>query len=95
LGHDAVSVVDVELSGAEDGAVFDFAVAKKRIVVTENVADYATVLEQRQREDEPCVPVFVRKAAFPTRGALASHLAKHLARWAEENPEPYEGFHWP
>lgn len=96
LGHDAVSVLDVELAGAEDSAVFDFAVSEQRIVVTENFADFAALLEQRQRADEPCVPVvFVRKAAFPSRGALPTHLAKHLDRWAEENPEPYEGFHWP
>ncbi|MDZ7734264.1 MAG: DUF5615 family PIN-like protein [Acidimicrobiia bacterium] len=96
LGHDAVSVVDVGLAGADDEAVFDLAVAQQRVVVTENFADYATLLEQRQRHDEPCVPVvFVRKTAFPTRGALPSQLATHLHRWAEENPEPYEGFHWP
>lgn len=96
LGHDAISVVDVELAGVEDSAVFDFAVSDQRIVVTENFADFAALLEQRQRADEPCVPVvFVRKAAFPSRRALPAHLAKHLDRWAEENPEPYEGFHWP
>jgi predicted nuclease of predicted toxin-antitoxin system len=96
LGHDAVSVADADLSGVGDDVVFDFAVAEQRIVVTENFADFATLLEQRQRQDEPCVPVvFVRKAAFPARRALPSHLAKHLDRWAEQNPEPYEGFHWP
>ncbi|MDZ7734274.1 MAG: DUF5615 family PIN-like protein [Acidimicrobiia bacterium] len=84
------------LAGADDEAVFDLAVAQQRVVVTENFADYATLLEQRQRHDEPCVPVvFVRKTAFPTRGALPSQLATHLHRWAEKNPDPYEGFHWP
>lgn len=96
LGHDAVSVVDVELGGTDDGAVFEFAVSEQRIVVTENFADYATLLQHRQQREEPCVPVvFVRKAAFPSRGALPSPLAKHLDRWAGANPEPYEGFHWP
>lgn len=96
LGHDAISVLDVELAGAEDSAVFDFAVSERRIMVTENFADFAALVEQRRRADEPSVPVvFVRKAAFPSRGALRAHLAKHLHRWAEEHPEPYEGVHWP
>jgi predicted nuclease of predicted toxin-antitoxin system len=46
-GHDAVSVQEVELSGAEDERVFDFAVREQRIVVTENFADYALLLEHR------------------------------------------------
>jgi hypothetical protein len=96
LGHDAIAVVDAELAGADDPVVFEYAVAEQRIVVTENFADFAALLEKRQRAEEPCVPVvFVRKASFPFRGALPTHLAKHLHRWAEENPEPYTGFHWP
>lgn len=96
LGHDAVSVIDVGLAGADDSAVFDHAVAEKRIVVTENFADFATLLEQHQHAEEATVPVvFVRKADLPSRGALPPHLAKHLDRWAEDNPEPYDGVHWP
>lgn len=38
LGHDAVSVDDVDLAGAEDDEVFAFAVSDQRIVVTENFA---------------------------------------------------------
>lgn len=96
LGHDAISVLDVDLAGTEDSAVFDCAVSEQRIVVTEYFADFAVLLEQRQQADQPCVPVvFVRRSAFPSRGALPAHLAKHLDCWAEKNPEPYEGFHWP
>jgi hypothetical protein len=96
LGHDAVSVIDIELRGADDATVFAFAVTEQRIMVTENFADDATLLQQRQQDEEPCVPVvFVRKSALSSRGALATRLAKHLHEWAEENPEPYEGFHWP
>lgn len=96
LGHDAISVLDVNLAGVEDGTVFDFAVSQQRVVVTENFADFAALLEQHQRAEEPCVPVvFVRKDSFPSRGALPARLARHLDRWARENPEPYEGFHWP
>lgn len=96
LGHDAISVVDVDLGGASDDAVFELAVSEQRLVVTENFGDFASLVEARQRRGEPCVPVvFVRKAAFPSGGALLSRLAEHLDRWAKENPEPFEGVHWP
>src|SRR2546430_1287177 len=74
-GQDASHVNDLGLAGQPDPMVFDAAVAQARIVVTENVADYATLLNQRLRNDEPCVPVvFVAKRDFPRRGALAAHL---------------------
>jgi hypothetical protein len=96
LGHDAISVVDVDLRGVEDGDVFEYAAAERRIVVTENFADYATLVEQRQHRHEPCVPVvFVRKSAFSPGGALPSRLAEHSHAWALTNPEPFEGLHWP
>lgn len=95
-GHDALSVYDAGLAGFPDDEVFDYAVAERRIIVTENVADYATLLEQRLSRDQPCTPVvFVRKASIPRRGALAVHLAARLDRWARANPDPYVGPHWP
>jgi predicted nuclease of predicted toxin-antitoxin system len=96
LGHDAISVHDVELAGSDDDDVFAFAVSAQRIVVTENFADYAEIVERRLSRDDPCVPVvFVRKSDFPPGGALPAHLAGHLDRWAIQHPEPYVGFHWP
>jgi predicted nuclease of predicted toxin-antitoxin system len=95
-GHDAIHVNDLGLAGQEDPAVFETAVTQGRIVVTENVADYATLLDQRLRNDEPAVPVvFVRKTDFPRRGALAGHLAERLHTWAASHPDPYLGAHWP
>jgi predicted nuclease of predicted toxin-antitoxin system len=95
-GHDATHVNDLGLAGQPDPMVFDAAVAQFRIVVTENIADYAALVEQRVRNDEPCVPVvFVRKGDFSRRGALAAHLAARLDRWADANPGPYLGPHWP
>lgn len=94
-GHDAVHVNGVGLAGQADPVVFDAAVAQSRIVVTENVADYAALLDQRLRNDEPVVPViFVRKADLPRRGALAAHLAERLDRWSSAHPDPYLGPHW-
>lgn len=96
LGHDGVSVHDVELAGGADDEVFEFAVLQDRLIVTEKVADFVRLLETRQRSDAPSVPVvFVRKDNFPRRGGLATHLAKHLDKWARDHHDPYVGAHWP
>jgi hypothetical protein len=96
LGHDACSVSDVGLAGTSDDTVYDHAVSEQRIVVTENFADFARIVEQRQAHDQPCVAVvFGRKRAFPRGGALAVHLAQHLHEWAARHPDPYPGVHWP
>ena len=96
LGHDAVSVHDVELAGATDNEVFELAVLQDRLIVTENFADFARLLEERQNSDAPSVPiVFVRKSSFPRGGGLATHLAKHLDMWAHDHRDPYIGPHWP
>lgn len=95
LGHDAVSVRDVGLAGLEDDCVFDFAVRERRIVVTENFADYAALIEQRTARDESCVPVvFLRKSSIARRGALAAGLARRLDGWARAHSHPYVGAHW-
>lgn len=94
-GHDAVPVADLGLAGQPDSVVFDRAVADSLVVVTENVADFAVLLDERLRRDQPVMPVvFVRKTDLPRRGALAHHLAIRLHRWAEANPDPYLGRHW-
>ena len=94
-GHDATTVADLGLAGQADWVVFDRALSEGRVVVTENIADFAVLLEERLRSDQPVVPVvFVRKADLPRRGALPHHLAGRLDRWAEANPDPYLGPHW-
>ena len=93
--HDATSVADLGLAGQPDPVIFDRAVAERRIVVTENIGDFAVLLDQRLRTNEPAVPVvFVRKGDLPRRGALPNRLAERLDRWAEANPDPYLGPHW-
>ena len=94
-GHDATSVIRLSLAGQPDPVVFERAVAEDRVVVTENIADFALLLEQRLRNEEPAVPViFVRKADLPRRGALPHHLADRLDDWAQANSDPYVGPHW-
>ncbi len=95
-GHDAVAVSELEMQGAPDNEVFDRAVMEKRVVVTENFADFAALVDERQADDDPSATVvFVRKSWFPAGRALPAHLATHLDQWAEANPDPYEGLHWP
>ena len=94
-GHDASSVAGLGLAGAPDPVIFDTAVSQQRIVVTENVADFAVLLDRALRAERPAVPVvFARKADLPRRGALPGRLAARLHAWAHANPDPYLGPHW-
>jgi hypothetical protein len=86
-GHDAVHVAEVGLRGAEDSEVAASARAGDRVLVTENVADFAI--------ERDIVLVFVRKRRLPAGKAQAAALADVLSRWARANPEPYVGPHWP
>jgi predicted nuclease of predicted toxin-antitoxin system len=95
-GHDARSVRDVGLRGRADREVIERAVREGRALVTEDVADYSRLLEERLARGEPCVPVvFVRRTDMPRGRVLADRLARKLTRWAEANPDPYLGPHWP
>ena len=96
LDHDAVTVHDVDLAGPSDDDGFELAVLQERLIVTENFADFARLLEQQQNSGVPCVPVvFVRKSSFRRGGGLAAHLAKRLDKWARDHQDPYIGPHWP
>lgn len=86
-GHDAVHVVEIGLLATDDARIATAARAEGRAVVTENVADFA---------GEPdVVLLFVLKKNLPAGGAQAAALAKVLDRWAQANPDPYIGHHWP
>ena len=70
-GHDAVAVLEMEMQGAPDADVFELAVKEQRVVVTENFADFAALVEQHQTDNKPSTPVvFVRKSSLPPGGAL-------------------------
>lgn len=88
LGYDAVHVREIGLTAAEDTVVAATARAQQRAVVTENVADFAT--------ERDVILVFVQKAHLPVGGqAQSAALATVLDRWAQDNPDPYIGQHWP
>ena len=87
FGHDAVHVTDLGLRGAPDAHVAAVARAEGRVMVTENVADYA--------HEPDVVLVCVLKRNLPAGGAQARALADLLDAWCRANPTPYVGQHWP
>ena len=96
LEHDAIGVADAGLVGSDDATVYEVAVEQQRVVVTENFADFATIVKDRLAAGEPSVAVvFVRKRQHARGSALTPALARHLHQWATENPKPYPGFHRP
>lgn len=86
-GRDAVHVREVGLSATDDAQVAQTARAEGRVVVTENVADFAA--------ERDVALVFVLKRNLPAGGGQATALARILDRWAQEFPDPYLGHHWP
>lgn len=85
--HDAVHVTEIGLRAVEDAQVAETARAQQHAIVTENVADFAA--------ERDLVLIFVLKKNLPAGGAQTSALAEALDRWAQANPDPYLGPHWP
>jgi hypothetical protein len=79
----AVHVREVGLSAADDAQVAQTARAEGRVVVTENVADFAA--------ERDVALAFVLKRNLPAGGGQAAALARILDRWAQEFPDPYLG----
>lgn len=85
--HDATHVTDIGFGGASDDEVARHARSIGATLVTENVVDFA--------READLVVVFVRKRDLPSGGAQAAALADVVHRWAQANPQPYVGHHWP
>ncbi|WP_028922392.1 DUF5615 family PIN-like protein [Pseudonocardia acaciae] len=85
-GHDAIHVRDRGVNARPDEEVAALAVREDRVLVTENVKDFA---QERQ-----LVVVCVLKSRLVAR-SLATQLADLLDAWADLNPDPYLGMHWP
>ena len=86
-GYDALHVAEVGLRGADDAQVAATARADGRVLVTENVTDFAV--------ERDVTLVFVLKKNLPAGGGQADALAKVLDRWSQDHPNPYVGAHWP
>jgi Domain of unknown function (DUF5615) len=85
-GHDAVHVRDCGMQARPDGEVAAVARQENRVLVTENIKDFAS--------ERDLVVVCVLKSRLRVR-SLAESLAALLQAWADANPEPYVGIHWP
>ncbi|MBV9314225.1 MAG: DUF5615 family PIN-like protein [Pseudonocardia sp.] len=85
-GHDAVHVRDRGLDARPDREVAACALWERRVLVTENVKDFAS--------ERDLVIVCVLKTRLPA-GGMSRHLAEVLHVWATANPGPYVGLHWP
>jgi hypothetical protein len=84
--HDAVHVRDRGVDARPDREVASVAAQEQRMLVTENVKDFA--------RERGIVVVCVLKSRLPAQG-MGDHLATLLDAWASSNPEPYVGLHWP
>ena len=85
-GHDAVHVRDRGVNARPDREVAAVAASEDRVLVTENVKDFAAAND--------VAVVCVLKSRLPANG-MAEHLARLLDHWSTENPDPYLGLHWP
>ena len=82
-----VAVGEVGLAATDDVIVARLAREEGRVLVTENVADFA--------HETDVVLVFVLKRTLPAGAAMAIALTRALADWSRGHPEPYVGAHWP
>jgi predicted nuclease of predicted toxin-antitoxin system len=96
LGHDARHVRDLGLAGRTDDEVLDRATTEDRVVVTENAVDFVPLLDAAASAGLVTAPVVLAlKRTLPAdAGAMAHELAKRLARWADNHPDPYRHVHW-
>src|SRR5688500_16389256 len=85
-GHDVVHVKDRGVDARPDPEVAAVAAREGRVLVTENVKDFAT--------EHDIIIVCVLKSRLRQQG-MAEHLAQMLDAWATGNPDPYVGVHWP
>jgi predicted nuclease of predicted toxin-antitoxin system len=95
LGHDAQHVRDIGLAGRTDDEVFDRATVEDRVVVTENAVDFVALLEAAGSTGAATPPVVLAlKHTLPAdAGAMANELARRLARWADNHPDPNRHVH--
>ena len=96
LGHDAFSVAGSALAGSDDEHLYELAAGEGRVIVTENFADFASLVTRSLERSTPRgVVAFVRKSDLPSGTALGAALARRLDAWAKANPSPPPGTHWP
>ena len=85
-GHDAVHVFDRGLGARPDAELVALAKSESRVLVTENVQDFALAPE--------IAVACVLKSRLRAK-AMARDLADLLDRWSSGDPEPLPGLYWP
>ena len=88
-----------ERFGAEVGSggaveILAAAIDATRVIVTENIGDFARLLDGRALRGEPATPVVFVRRGRASGGTVAGRLARALDAWARTNPEPWVGPHW-
>ena len=79
LGHDALSPASLGSPSLPDRVLIDIAASDARVIVTENISDFASVTR--------CTVLFVRKDWWP-QAALVPRIAAAVDRWANIDPNP-------
>ena len=86
LGHDAAHVFDRGLGARPDSEVAALAAAESRVLVSENVQDFAHATD--------VAVACVLKSRLRAK-VMAADLAALLDTWARTRPEPLPGVYWP
>jgi hypothetical protein len=86
LGHDVVHVFERGLGARPDAEVAAVAKAEARVLVTENVQDFA-------HASDIAVACVLKSRLRPR--AMATDLAALLHRWATTTGDPLPGLYWP
>jgi hypothetical protein len=88
-GHDVVSVSErVELIGASDSDLLRTAVAERRALVSENVADFVELSRQfAAREEDHYGLIFTSSTRFPRSRATVGAFVRALGRFLRARPD--------
>ena len=87
-GRDAWHVRDIGLTASPDAEVAEAARRDGRVLVTENVKDFAA-------EPDLVIVCVLKSRLGVGGGGLHRRLADVLVKWARAEPEPYVGLHRP
>jgi hypothetical protein len=80
LGHDVIAVNDRrDLRAMTDEELFAWAVAQGRWIVTENVGDFAPIMQEAWRDGTPSVGVvYTSDRTFPRSRNLVGNMTRAL-----------------
>ena len=80
LGHDARSVAGSMLAGTDDEHLYELAIGEGRVIVTENFADYASLVAQNLERGAPPWTRCLRSQERPALGQRVGTGARASTR---------------